>query len=119
VLGVLRALWLSPLLGDWLALAIELPIVLALSWKVCRYFNAAFDVANETVDRLAMGAVAFALLMIAEAALSTTLLGRSLAQHLAGYATWLGATGLGAQLVFAALPVVARQNFRRPWLRTG
>jgi hypothetical protein len=113
-LGVLRTLWLSPLLGEGLALAIELPIVLFLSWTVCRRLIAAFDIADRIADRFAMGAVAFAFLMVAESTLSTVLLGRSLEQHLASYATWLGATGFSAQIVFAALPLVVGQIFRRP-----
>ena len=51
-----------------------------------------------------MGAVALALTLTAEMALSVLLLGRTPAEHLAAYARAAGYIGLAAQIVFALIP---------------
>lgn len=102
VLGVLRTLWLAPALGPLGAVAIELPVVLAVAWlasaRVLRRWP------QPPRQAAAMGALAFALLLSAEAALSLLLAGRSLGAHLALYALPEHQLGLAGQLVFAALP---------------
>ena len=83
-LGMLRMLVLAPALGPLLAVALELPAVLALSWlvagRVLRHWPMALR------GRTAMGALAFALLMAAEAGL-----------------------GLAGQIGFAILPALRGQ----------
>ncbi len=37
VLGTLRTLFIMPQTGPTMAVAIELPLMLAVSWAVCRY----------------------------------------------------------------------------------
>jgi hypothetical protein len=59
-------------------------------------------------ERLAVGLVAFALLMAVETGLSVTLFDRSLAQQVSAYATLAGAIGLAGQLAFALIPLLAR-----------
>ena len=61
------------------------------------------------------GAIAFLLLMLAEAGLSTLLAGRSLADHLALYAQLPHQVGLAGQLAFALFPwMQARRSLRPP-----
>jgi hypothetical protein len=112
-LGALRVTVVAPRLGEAGALWLELPVMLALSWFVCAWLVRRHDVADAFAPRLAMGAVAFALLMTAEAGVSTLVFGRSLAQHLAIYRTANGQLGLAAQVAFAGFPLV------QAWLRRG
>ncbi len=104
VLGALRAFLFAPLLGVPIAIALEVPIVLVFSWFVCRVIIDRMDVPANSVHRLVMGTAAFALLMVAEAALASVLLGHTLIQHLASYKNPIGLFGLAAQIVFALLP---------------
>ncbi len=53
-----------------------------------------------------MGALAFALLMVVELALSVFVFGRSTDEYLAAFATLPGAIGLAAQTAFAFVPWV-------------
>jgi hypothetical protein len=112
-LGTLRVTIVAPRVGETGALLLELPLILALSWVACAWLVRRHDVAAAAGPRLAMGAVAFALLMAAEAGLSTLVFGRSLAQHLAAYRTANGQLGLAAQLAFAAFPAA------QAWLKRG
>jgi hypothetical protein len=67
-----------------------------------------FDVPRAAGARLAMGGVAFALLMAAELSLSILLMDRGAAEHLARYLETGPALGLAAQLLFAAFPLMRR-----------
>jgi hypothetical protein len=60
-----------------------------------------------------MGATAFALLMLGEAAISILLGGRSLAGHVALYAHAPHLLGLAGQVVFALLPLIRALQLRR------
>ena len=104
VLGALRAFLFAPLLGVSIAIALEVPIVLVFSWFVCRAIIVRMNVPANSAHRLVMGTAAFALLMVAEAALASVLLGHTLSQHLASYQNPIGLCGLAAQIVFALLP---------------
>jgi hypothetical protein len=57
-----------------------------------------------------MGLVAFVVLMSAEVGLGAVF-GRSTADQLGAYGSLAGAIGLGAQVIFAMLPVI--QGWRR------
>ncbi len=61
-----------------------------------------------------MGSVAFALLMFGEAGVSIFAFGRTLAEHLAIYASARGVLELGPQLAFALFPLLhlARERSR-------
>jgi hypothetical protein len=106
-LGTLRVLVLVPRLGDPLAAVIlELPIMLALSWVACRWLVARFDVPTALVDRLVMGGLAFAVLMLAEFGVSALGFGRTLSAHLEQYRQLPALLGLVAQIAFASFPTV-------------
>jgi hypothetical protein len=104
-LGAVRTVALAPRLGETAAVAVELPVMLALSWLACRWC-ARFATPRAAVSRLVMGGVALALLLVAEAAVGVLLLGRTLAAHLASYAAPGALLGLPAQLAFAAFPTI-------------
>jgi len=103
MLGIVRTLWLAPRLGDLAALACELPLVLTASWLAARRVTRRFGVGTPG-EALAMGLIAFALLMLAELALARVLAGQSVRQWAAGLATPAGALGLAGQAGFALMP---------------
>lgn len=102
-LGTLRVLLLAPRLGETAAVAAELPVMLALSW----YAAGAVPRRRPLPPggpRLAMGALAFTLLLGAEAALGILAFGQAPAAWAAALATPPGALGLGGQALFALIP---------------
>ncbi|HSF62739.1 MAG TPA: hypothetical protein VLA78_00005 [Paracoccaceae bacterium] len=102
-LGTARVLLLAPRLGETGAVALELPVMIALSW-----LSASWVLRRRPLPpgapRLAMGAVAFALLMGAEAALAVLAFGQTPAAWAAALATPPGALGLAGQILFALIP---------------
>lgn len=112
VLGVLRTLVLVPLLGELGAVMVELPVILGIAWSVCTRILRRWPLRPPAAA--AMGAIAFLLLMGAEAGLSTLLAGRSLAEHLALYAQLPHQLGLAGQLGFALIPWVQARRSQLP-----
>lgn len=106
VLGTLRVLFIVPRLGEFMAVIIELPIILTAAWIICDRISARLVVPRRWQTRLAMGAVAFVLLMLAELALSIALFGDTVAKHFAAYAAAPEAVGLAGQALFAAFPLI-------------
>ena len=103
-LGAIRTLVVAPRVGATAAVLLETPIILVVSWWVSRWCTQRFNVLAATPDRALMGAIAFAVLMIAEFALSTVLTDRSPAEYATTYASVPGAFGLLAQVGFAVIP---------------
>jgi hypothetical protein len=115
VLGVLRTLVLERALGPIAAVALELPVILGIAWVACGWILRRWPL--EGARAALMGAGALALLLLAEAALSVLLAGRSLGEHLALYTQAAHQLGLAGQLVFAAWPVVRSAAAQRQPLR--
>lgn len=106
VLGTIRTLLILPLTGDVVAVGLELPAMLAVSWIACGWSVRRYEVSARFSTRLAMGVVAFGLLMGAEVLVSMLIGGRSLSEHLALYRTAPSLLGLGGQMAFAAFPLI-------------
>lgn len=100
-LGVVRAFVVTPAVGRLPAVLLEIPLMLSLCWVLCGWVMRRFTV--PAASRMAVGAVAFALLMALEWAMALAF-GRTAAEIAASYATPEGAAGLVAQLVFATFP---------------
>lgn len=83
VLGVARRFAVEAGLDATAAVLIELPLMLALSWWVCRWLIARLAVPGEMTSRLLMGGLAFVLLMAAELVLTLFALGGTVASHIA------------------------------------
>jgi hypothetical protein len=111
VLGTIRVLLIAPLWGELPAVLIEAPIMLLVSWLVCGSSVRAFGIRGRSAG-LAMGVMAFALLMAAELALSLLGFGRSLAEYLRGYGTRAGGVGLTSQAVFGIMPLLRSSGSR-------
>jgi hypothetical protein len=108
ILGTLRVLVLVPRLGELAAVALEVPVVLGLSWLVAGWVLRRWPLPRLD-ERLAMGGLAFALLMLAETVLGLTLFGRTIAEILAGMATLPGLVGLAGQIGFGLVPALRGQ----------
>ena len=106
VLGAVRVLALAPRLGESVAVLLELPVMLAVSWRSCRWVIARLEVPKASSARLVMGGLAFAMLMIAEMGISIFGFGRTLSDHLEYYRQMPVLLGLAGQIAFAAFPIV-------------
>ena len=104
VLGTLRVTVLVPALGELVAVMVELPLMLTATWFICRRVVRHFGVPAAAGPRLAMGGVAFALLMVVEFTLSVTAFGRTPSAYFASLAAPAGMLGLAGQAVFGLWP---------------
>ncbi len=109
VIGAIRVTLVAPRTGPLIAVALELPITLAIAWVVARRLVRTRLPGATTAERLAMGAVAFGILMPAEAVLAVLAFGQTLGQFVAALGTPPGALGLAGQLGFAAIPNLLRR----------
>jgi hypothetical protein len=103
-LGAVRTLLVAPATGPFIAVALELPLMLAVSWQAWSITARRFPL-RSLPDAVAVGAIAFALLMAAETMLGLAL-GRGLAAQTAALATPSGLLGLYGQAIFAILPAI-------------
>lgn len=111
VLGTIRTLLLAPRVGLLPATALELPIMLGASWWAAGLLMRRFGIGTNG-GALAMGALAFALLMLAECALALVLVGQAPSQWLAGLRQPHALLGLAGQVAFALIPwLIARRGF--------
>ncbi len=106
VLGTLREFWLGPLLGRDVVVLIEGPVILLAAWLFAWWLIRGHGVAGQAGQRLVMGAVAFGLLMLGEAAVAVFGFGRTLAMHMATYATTQGMLETMPQIAFALFPLL-------------
>ncbi len=109
LLGVLRTMVLVPRIGELVAVLIELPIILGVSWSICRRILRRAPLSSG--EAVVMGASAFGLLMIAELSISIVLANRTISTHLALYSEGAHLLGLAGQITFALFPVL--QAMRR------
>lgn len=105
--GVLRETVLRPLTGEIVALLVEAPAMLAVSFVAARWTVTRFMPASSLRERIAMGTVAFMLLLGLEVAGSFLLRGLSAGAWLAQLATVRGLISLALFAAFAAMPVLA------------
>jgi hypothetical protein len=103
-LGVARVLVVQPSLGATAAVAIELPIILALSWLGCRRIVTKFAVGQTIAARSMMGATALTLLLAAELLLGLLGISQKPVANIDRYSLMPELMGLAAQLVFATFP---------------
>lgn len=113
VLGTLRTYLIAPMVGETLAVLLELPVMLAIAWVASRTVIDRSALRRRTTDAAVMGAAALLLLLVSEAGLSV-LLGRTLAQHLELYAALPAQLGLVGQLLYAVFPPIQVSLARSP-----
>lgn len=112
VLGAMRVLLLAPRVGDTAAVVLEAPVMLAVSWKMSRWSASRYGLQTDPGGALLMGAIAFAVLMLAELATAVLFFNRTAAAYVAGFWSVSGAIGLAAQLCFAGFPFVQAGSSR-------
>lgn len=106
VLGTVRVLILAPAVGELTAVAIEAPVILAISWFVCAVLVARMAPPPTVADRAIMGASAFVFLITAEIVLTVTVFDGAARDVIEGWITTAGALGLAGQIAFALFPLV-------------
>ena len=106
-LGALRLFAIAPRTGELIAVTLELPIMLAISWAAAAALIRWFRVPRQAAHRLTMGLVGFVLLLAAETALGLWGFGRSLADQVAAWGSAPGRLGLAGQAAFAFIPLLA------------
>jgi len=110
ILGTLRIIWLAPALGDFPAVAAELPIMLAVSFLLCRRLIGQGRIADTAPSRAAMGATGFLALMTLEMLLATLGFGQDALAFLRCLATPPSALGLTGQIAFGLLPLLVARR---------
>ena len=110
LLGVLRTLVLVPRIGETMAVLIELPIILGVSWLICGHILRRAPLSSG--EAVVMGAAAFVLLMIAELSMSILLANRTFTAHLALDSDVAHLLGLAGQIAFALFPVLQAMRHR-------
>lgn len=110
VLGMVRNRWVAPLSGEMVAVWLEAPIMLAISWSASAWVVERLEVSESFVDRMLVGGVALAVLICAEAVLAVIGNGRSLSDYLFNYGHSGLLLGLLAQLGFAVFPILRRRR---------
>jgi len=109
VVGAIRVTVVVPRLGPLLAVIIEAPIVLAVSWLASLWCTRHFDVSRDASARTLMGAVAFTFLMLLELGFAVFVFGEPVGHYFAKYTSAPGTIGLAMQGCFAILPWVQCQ----------
>lgn len=111
IVGPFRELVLKPAFGGTAALLIEVPVMLLAMAVVARSSMAWFAVPARPSARLAMGGVALALLLVAEATLVQVVRGLGIGSWLRQFASTQGMISAALYLTFAVCPLA--------WLAVG
>ena len=114
ILGTLRVIVLMPVIGELASVTLELPIMLFISWLACSKLVSHFSIPTKVPHRLAMGALAFGLLMLAEFGLSVFAFNQSAAEYFVHLVTASGLLGLAGQIAFAFIPLWLPRHQQRP-----
>jgi hypothetical protein len=107
LLAIPRILVLTPRVGEVIAVLIECPIILLISFLLARWVIHRFAPRAAPARRLAIGLIAFALLITAELLLSWAR-GTTPREFAAGLLLPARAIGLAAQVLFALFPLLVR-----------
>ncbi len=108
--GALRQTFVVPRLGQLTATLIETPLMLAVSYFAARCVIGRFSPLPGQGARLAIGLVAFALLMTAEIVLSGVVRGWSIGQWFDHMKTPEGGLSMAIFGIFAILPLIVRRG---------
>ncbi|MDZ4089528.1 MAG: hypothetical protein U1E69_22285 [Tabrizicola sp.] len=103
VIGAVRVTLVAPALGPLVAVALEVPLVLCLSWWVAGRVLGRWPLS--AWPRAGLSLLAFTVLMLLELATALAF-GQTPAQFLTGMTTPAGALGLAGQIGFALVPLV-------------
>jgi len=110
LLAVVRTFWVAPLSGEIIAVWLEAPVLLAISWSSSVWVAEHLEVSESFLDRLLMGGLALAVLVCAEAVLAVFAHGHSLKEYVLNYGQSGLLLGLLAQIGFAVFPMLRRRR---------
>lgn len=110
LLAVIRTYWVAPLSGETVAVWLEAPVLLAISWSSSVWVAEHLEVSESFLDRLLMGGLALAVLVCAEAVLAILAHGHSLREYVVSYGRSGLLLGLLAQIGFAVFPILRRRR---------
>jgi hypothetical protein len=108
VIGAVRVTMITPHTGPLMAVALEVPIILGLAWIVAGGVLARRTFGGQ--ECLAMGVMAFVLLMVAEMTMAVLLFGQTPRIFLTNITTASGMLGLSGQIGFAFVPLLRHQT---------
>ena len=108
--GILREMFLTPVLGRTFAILFELPFMLLIAWFGCRLIVRLTGIPEENLPRIVMGLFAFGLLMTMEQSLQLAI--NMLLQGGRDAAAWAigDYIGLAAQFVTALFPMFISED---------
>jgi hypothetical protein len=112
VLGTIRVLFVAPQIGVLGATLLEVPLMLAAAFFLCRWAVGRWQVLPDLAARGGMALWFLVLLVLFETLVGVTLFGRTLAGTWAGLATPAGVIGLTAQAIAAVLPLFVGRGRR-------
>lgn len=113
VLGIVRSLWLVPLLGERWAELVEIPVMLIVVYLGARWIGRRFSLgALGRRVKVGVGLVGLALLVGAELGLVLVPRSISLAEYVAERDPVSGTAYAVSLLIFAAMPVLVRERPR-------
>jgi hypothetical protein len=116
--GAFRSMVVTPRLGATIAVLLETPLILVVSWFAAGWCIDRFGVGGSAFERLTMGLAAFVLLMSAEFSLAIFAFGQSATGYVSAIGSLPGLIGLAAQAGFALIPLARtcrdRANAYRP-----
>jgi len=104
LMGTLRVVVFEPAVGETAAVLFEMPVMLAIAWFASRSTVSWFAVPARLRPRLAMGGLAFALLLLAEIGISVLAFQRTITAHFEAYLAAPALLGLAGQVAFALFP---------------
>jgi hypothetical protein len=104
--GVAREFLVTPRTGLTLALWIELPVMVAASFWAARYVLRRFGIRNHLQDRLSLGLLGLAFLVLAEEIMSWVLRGVSVFTLWAHFSVLAAIANFGGLLLSALMPLM-------------
>lgn len=110
VLGTIRVLVVAPRIGVLGATLLEVPLMLAAAFILCRWTVRRWQVSPALGARWVMVLWFLLLLALFETLLGIALFGRTLTEIWVGLGTVAGLIGLTAQVIAALLPVLVGRN---------
>lgn len=110
ILGILREIFLTPNLGRSFAIVLEIPLMLMIAWFGCRLIVRLTKLPEENLPRMAMGFLAFGLLMAMEQSLQFAI--NTLLQGGRAAAPWAigDYIGLAAQIATGFFPMFITED---------
>ena len=107
-LGVTRTLVIAPALGATIAVLLEIPVLVIVSWLAARLLLK--DRPFALWQSATIGAFAFALTIASEVILAQLIRGQGISEWAADVARPLGLIGLAGQIVFGLMPMMVGQG---------